>query len=248
MIVITGGAGFIGSVLVWKFNQMGRHDIVVVDENAPESPKWQNVAKRKFTDYLEHNAFLEKLEAGAFKGSLEAIVHMGAISSTTEQSRERLEKNNFEYTRRLAECCLKNNVRFLYASSAATYGSGERGYSDDDKLIPKLKPLNPYGQSKHDFDLWILENHLQKQVAGFKFFNVFGPNEYHKGHMRSLIHKGYEQIKKQGKMRLFKSYRLEYPDGEQTDPIGLAEPAGLRVLRGGSFRRTERSARAAFRN
>ena len=215
MIVITGGAGFIGSVLVWRLNQMGHDDLIVVDQNARGRPKWKNLEKHRFAEYLEHDEFLKRFEAGAFGDGVEGILHMGAVTDTTERDLEYLNKNNFEYTRRLATQAFKSGTRFLYASSAATYGAGELGYSDEDVLTPKLEPLNPYGESKHEFDLWVLKNGHQGRVAGFRFFNVFGPNEYHKGEMRSMIHKGYGQIKESAKVRLFKSYRPEYGDGEQ---------------------------------
>jgi len=215
VIVVTGGAGFIGSALVWKLNALGFDDILIVDDKAQGSPKWKNIAKRKFTDYQESGDFLASLTKGTLTGKIEALFHMGACTDTTETDRDYLTQNNFEYTKRLAEWSLKNKVRFLYASSAATYGSGENGYSDNDSNSLKLKPLNLYGESKQQFDLWTLERGLQDRIAGFKFFNVFGPNEYHKGHMRSVIHKGYGEIKSEGKIRLFKSYRKEYSDGEQ---------------------------------
>jgi ADP-L-glycero-D-manno-heptose 6-epimerase len=216
MIIVTGGAGFIGSVLVWQLNQLGEKDILVIDQKAKGSPKWQNIKKRTFTDYLESDHFLSELKTGRFdKRSVQAVFHMGACTDTTEMDTAYLTQNNLEYSQHLAEWSLKNKARFLYASSAATYGAGEKGYADTDEVSAHLKPLNPYGVSKQQFDEWVLAKKLQGRMAGFKFFNVFGPNEYHKGAMRSMINKGYEQIKKEGKIRLFKSYRKEYADGEQ---------------------------------
>ena len=215
MIVITGGAGFIGSCLAWKFNALGRNDLLIVDDQGMRTPKSLNLAKRKYADYLEKNDFLKFLSRASSARDVEAIFHMGACADTTETNKEYLWENNFEYSKRLAEWSLKEGRPFFYASSAATYGDGGEGYSDDENKTPRLKPLNLYGMSKQVFDLWVLENKLQKKFAGFKFFNVFGPNEYHKGEMRSVVHKGYGQIKKEGKIRLFKSYRKEYADGEQ---------------------------------
>lgn len=215
MIIITGGAGFIGSVLLWKLNQLGEKNLVVVDQDAKNSPKWNNLKNHHFADCLESDEFLERLEHGRFEGEIRAIFHLGACSDTTEMDRNYLRKNNSEYSERIAKWCVANDAYLCYASSAATYGDGELGFSDDDKLTPRLKPLNPYGQSKLDFDRWVLENGLQNKVTGFRFFNVYGPNEYHKGAMRSLAHKGFEQIMQTGKLKLFKSYRGEYPDGGQ---------------------------------
>jgi ADP-L-glycero-D-manno-heptose 6-epimerase len=215
MIVITGGAGFIGSVLVWKLNTLGEKDILVVDQHAQGSAKWNNLKKRAYSRVLESDAFLAGLERGEFNGKIRTVFHMGACSDTTEKDAAYLRKNNTDYTRILAEWCLKEKAYFCYASSAAAYGDGSLGFSDSDTLTPKLKPLNPYGQSKLDFDAWVLKKGLQNEVTGFRFFNVYGPNEYHKGHMRSLVNKGFEQIRFAGKLRLFKSYKKEYPDGGQ---------------------------------
>ncbi|OGW84236.1 MAG: ADP-glyceromanno-heptose 6-epimerase [Omnitrophica bacterium GWA2_52_8] len=215
MIVVTGGAGFIGSCLVWKLNELGRTDILLVDENGQSLPKSLNWNREKVLDYIEKGDFLKRLLRGELAGKIETLFHMGACSATTEQNREYLYENNFSYSRLLAEWTLKNGVQFLYASSAATYGAGDRGYCDEDAITPHLTPLNPYGESKQMFDLWLLEQGLANRLAGFKFFNVYGPNEYHKGDMRSMVHKGYEQIKKEGRIRLFKSYRQDLADGEQ---------------------------------
>ncbi len=215
MIVVTGAAGFIGSVLVWRLNGLGRRDILAVDQGAKNSPKWNNLKKRDFDSYCESDEFIGRLEKKEFNGKVRAIFHMGACSDTTEQDRSFLRKNNSEYSERIARWCLDNDAYLSYASSAAVYGGGELGFSDEDKLAERLKPLNPYGQSKLDFDRWVLGRGHQNRLTGFRFFNVYGPNEYHKGHMRSLVQKGFEQIRDTGRLRLFKSYRNEYPDGGQ---------------------------------
>ena len=215
MIVITGGAGFIGSVLVWKFNQMGRKDLLVVDQGAQGSFKWDNLKKLSYELYLESDVFLSCLRKGDFKKKITAILHMGACSDTTEMDTAFLKRNNSGYSERIAQWAVDNNIYLAYASSAATYGAGEQGFSDDDIKTPHLKPLNPYGQSKLDFDNWVLRHGFEKRITGFRFFNVYGPNEYHKGAMRSMVHKGFQQIMETGKIRLFKSYKNEYPDGGQ---------------------------------
>jgi ADP-L-glycero-D-manno-heptose 6-epimerase len=215
MIVITGGAGFIGSVILWKLNLLGERNILIVDQDAKGSPKWANVKKATFQDYFESDIFLEKLERGEFDGKVKAIFHMGACSSTTEMDIDYLKRNNSGYSECIANWCLKTGAYLSYASSAAIYGDGELTFSDDDKLTPRLKPLNPYGQSKLDFDEWVLRNGHEKHFTGFRFFNVYGPNEYHKGSMRSMVHKGFQQIQAEGKLKLFKSYRPEYADGGQ---------------------------------
>jgi ADP-L-glycero-D-manno-heptose 6-epimerase len=213
MWIVTGGAGFIGSVLLWKLNEQGLSDVVVVDR-LDASDKWKNLRSRKFADYLEADDFVEALEAGRLP-KIEGIVHLGADSSTTESDAAYLLRNNYEYTKRLALWALRKEARFIYASSAATYGDGGQGYRADPATTEKLLPLNMYGYSKHLFDLWALRHGVSKKMVGVKFFNVYGPNEYHKGDMRSVPLKAYEQIKRDGKVRLFRSYRPEYKDGEQ---------------------------------
>ncbi len=213
-IVVTGGAGFIGSCFLWKLNQSGVSDIIVVDRLG-NSEKWKNLVGKQFEDYLDKDLFLEQLTAGRFGKTIDAIVHMGACSSTTETDASYLMQNNYRYTKKLAQWALALEKRFVYASSAATYGMGEHGYCDDDAVAPLLKPLNMYGYSKHAFDLWLLKNGFQSRCAGIKFFNVYGPNEFHKDDMRSMVLKGYEQIKATGKIKLFRSHRDDYQDGEQ---------------------------------
>ncbi len=214
MIVVTGGAGFIGSAFVAKLNAEGQDAIVIVDE-LESSGKWKNLVKRRYTDYIHKGAFLEMVVSNRVPFPVEAIVHMGACSSTTEQDADYLMENTFHYTSFLADWALARGVRFVYASSAATYGDGGRSFSDDDEVTRGLRPINMYGYSKQLFDLRVLREGLQDRVAGIKFFNVFGPNEYHKGDMTSVVFKAFHQIRETGKVRLFKSYRPEYGDGGQ---------------------------------
>lgn len=213
-IIVTGGAGFIGSCLLWKLNLEGISDILVVD-HLGDSLKWRNLTGKHFKDYIEKNDFLDLVLEDKIDRDIDIIVHLGACTSTTCTDATYMLKNNYEYSKILAKFALKRRISFLYASSGATYGSGEDGFSDEDEATLKLKPLNIYGYSKHLFDLWLIRNGLANKVAGFKFFNVFGPNEYHKGEMMSVIAKSFEKIVKEKKIRLFKSYRDDYADGEQ---------------------------------
>lgn len=213
MYIVTGGAGFIGSALVWKLNQQGIDDILVVD-NLGLGDKWKNLVNRTYADYLHKSTFLQLIEKGRLN-NVTAVLHMGACSSTTEQDAEYLIENNYRYTKILADYCLRKQIRFIYASSAATYGDGTLGFDDNPLLIPQLKPLNMYGYSKQLFDVWALRNDLLGRMVGLKFFNVFGPNEYHKGDMKSVVCKAVAQITAHGRMRLFKSHREDYGHGEQ---------------------------------
>jgi len=230
MIVVTGAAGFIGSCVVAQLNERGQEDLVLVDHlectkdgcphrrSLPEScedPKTKNLANKKFAAYCDKADFLDMILKDQLPWDVSAIIHMGACSSTTLQDAEYFQKNNFEYTRHLAQWALDHKVRFIYASSAATYGDGSCGYKDDVETIRRCRPLNLYGESKQKLDEWILDQNLLGQVVGLKFFNVFGPNEYHKKDMRSVIAKAYDGVVAEGKMRLFKSYKPEYGDGEQ---------------------------------
>ncbi|RJP62797.1 MAG: ADP-glyceromanno-heptose 6-epimerase [Ignavibacteriales bacterium] len=214
MIVVTGGAGFIGSAIVWRLNQLGKDDILIVDELG-EDEKWKNLVGLNFADYLDKGNFIDRIIDGDPDLDIEAIIHMGACSSTTEKDADYLMHNNFKYTQELAKYCIGNNVRFIYASSAATYGNGEQGYDDNEKELNTLRPMNMYGYSKQLFDLWAKKNNLLNKLVGLKFFNVYGPNEFHKADMRSVVHKAYGQIKETGKVNLFKSYKKDYEDGEQ---------------------------------
>jgi ADP-L-glycero-D-manno-heptose 6-epimerase len=216
MIVVTGGAGFIGSAIVWGLNKKGITDIHIVDWLKDED-KWKNLLNLKFLDYEEKDPFLKRIlfDDKILKDKVDTVIHMGACSSTTENDASFLIENNFKYTQVLARWCLRNNKKFIYASSAATYGNGSNGFDDDHNKLDTLKPLNKYGFSKHIFDLWALRNNLLDKITGLKFFNVYGPNEYHKGDMKSVIYKAYEQIIATGKLKLFKSYKTEYKDGGQ---------------------------------
>ena len=213
MYIVTGGAGFIGSSVVWRLNQAGINDVLIVD-NLGKTIKWKNLVNLKYSDYINKDRFLSELLSDRLE-EIEGIVHMGACSSTTEIDADYLMTNNFHYSVQLADYALRKNIRFIYASSAATYGGGEYGFSDDVQSMLQLKPLNMYGYSKHLFDMWVLKNRCMDRLVGLKFFNVFGPNEYHKGEMSSVILKAFNQINDSGKIRLFKSYRPEYKDGEQ---------------------------------
>jgi len=213
MIVVTGGAGFIGSALVHALNRRGCTEISVVDIE-DHSEKKNNLAPLKFSRLVSPDTFLEQVFAGSLKG-VDTLFHLGACSSTTEMDIDFLNRNNFQFTQHLARYCLGRGIRFIYASSAATYGDGQQGYSDDVSRLATLKPLNPYGQSKQDFDVWAQQEGVLDRMVGLKYFNVFGPNEYHKEDMRSMVLKGYEQIRDTGKIRLFKSYHNEYGDGQQ---------------------------------
>jgi len=217
MIIVTGGAGFIGSCVVRTLNDAGRDDIIIVD-NIAETDKWMNMRNKKFIKYVNKAEFLEELPSYE---NVEAIIHMGAQSSTTERDFDYLWKNNFEYTKALWNYCAEKQISFIYASSAATYGDGAQGF-DDKTPIDDLLPLNGYGYSKQVFDLWVKNQALAAkpivkpaQAVGLKFFNVYGPNEYFKGSMASMVFHGFNQIKADGETRLFKSSNPDYEDGGQ---------------------------------
>ncbi len=214
MIIVTGGAGFIGSAFVWKLNQEGMDDIIVVDRLGT-SDKWKNLVNLRYVNYLHKSDFYEMIYHDTVRFDVEAVVHLGACSSTTERDADYLWQNNSAYTATLAEWAIDHGVRLIYASSAATYGDGAQGFSDDHAKIPSLKPINMYGYSKQVFDLKALRQGWENTIAGVKFFNVFGPNEYHKGDMASVIFKAFHSIRETGAVKLFKSCRPEYPDGGQ---------------------------------
>ena len=216
LTAVTGGAGLIGSAVVWGLNQKGFQNIILVDEENPSPAKEKNLQNLSFQRQLNPKLFRELVSSRSQDlANIHTIIHLGACSSTTETDEDFLRDNNLLYTRDLCEFSLEKNIRFVYASSAATYGDGVHGMSDQDPDIKKLQPLNLYGWSKHKFDLLSQERSWDQRIAGLKYFNVFGPNEEHKGHMRSVVSKAYQQISETGYMSLFKSHRPEYKDGEQ---------------------------------
>ena len=210
MLILTGGAGFIGSCFLAALNAAGREDVVVVD-SLGSGHKWKNLVGKKFIGIVGKEDFLEMLGTEDLD-EVDAVVHMGACSSTTETDADYLYSNNYLYSIDVAEFALERNARFIYASSAATYGNGEQGYLD---ASVDLRPLNMYGYSKHLFDLWIRNQGLAESCVGLKFFNVFGPNEYHKDAMCSMVFKAVEQIRTTGHVQLFKSTDPAYGDGMQ---------------------------------
>ena len=211
-ILVTGGAGFIGSALVWELNRRGAEKIWITDILGT-SEKWKNLTPLRFADYLEAEDLMPMLEKNGAKFDL--VLHLGACSATTESDATYLIRNNYENTKNLAAWSLANGARFVYASSAATYGDGGAGMSDTDAEIEKFRPLNMYGYSKHLFDLFAKRHGILDRIVGLKYFNVFGPNETHKDDMRSLVNKAYSQVVGTGEIRLFKSHRPDYRDGEQ---------------------------------
>ncbi len=212
MIIVTGGAGFIGSCVVRTLNDAGVEDIVIVD-NIASTDKWMNIRNKRYLKYVNKKDFL--FELPAYK-DVKAIIHMGACSSTTERNFDYLWNNNFEFTKALWNYCAEKQISFIYASSAATYGDGEQGF-DDRMDIDQLRPLNGYGYSKQLFDQWVKHQASEYPVqhVGLKFFNVYGPNEYYKGSMASMIFHGFNQIKADGEIRLFRSCNPNYEDGGQ---------------------------------
>jgi len=212
-LIVTGAAGFIGRNVVAEVNRRGSSDIVLVD-SLGTTEKWKNLVGLRFEDMVTPEDLWDWLR-GRRPGPLSGIIHLGACSSTTEADAEYLMRNNYRYTRQLCEWALANSTRFIYASSAATYGDGSFGFSDEDAVTERLAPLNMYGYSKHIFDLWALRNRLFDQIVGLKYFNVFGPYEDHKDDMRSVVAKAYDEVRRTGRLSLFKSYREGTPDGEQ---------------------------------
>lgn len=215
MIIVTGGAGFIGSALVWRLNQRGEDNIIIVD-HLDKSDKWKNLSSLRYDEYIDKTEFLDMLESNKFGNQIGALFHMGACSSTTEQDANYLMENNYRYTGRIARWREDHReCRLIYASSAATYGDGKQGFIDNEEELYKLRPLKMYGYSKHKFDLLAKKKGWLSDIAGLKYFNVFGPNEYHKGDMRSVINKKYPDMRDKGEVSLFKSHRKDYKDGEQ---------------------------------
>ena len=211
-IIVTGGAGFIGSCIVRTLNDRGYENIYIVD-NIAETDKWMNIRNKKYIEYIPRDAFVDRLDDGDFD-DVSAVIHMGACSATTEKDFDYLWSNNVLFSELLWEFCADLDIQFIYASSAATYGDGAKGF--DDASIDGLLPLNGYGYSKQVFDIWTkTQTDRPKQAVGLKFFNVYGPNEYYKGSMASMVFHGFGQIKKDGEIRLFKSCNDKYADGGQ---------------------------------
>ena len=209
-ILVTGGAGLIGSALIWELNRQGATNILVADLLGKDE-KWKNLTPLRFADYVEGDALVERLEL--FK-DITTIYHLGACSATTETDAAYLIRNNFEFTKTLAQFALSANRRFVYASSAATYGAVAESLPETTPLAT-LRPLNMYGYSKHMFDCYAEQAGFLDRITGLKYFNVYGPNENHKGDMRSVVYKAFHQIQQTGAVSLFKSYKPEYPDGGQ---------------------------------
>ncbi|MBN8218568.1 MAG: ADP-glyceromanno-heptose 6-epimerase [Spirochaetes bacterium] len=235
MILVTGGAGFIGSAYVWQLNQKGRRDIAVCDR-FESGDKWRNLRDLRYADFFEPDdldAWMQRHGKG-----LESIIHLGACSATTENDMDFLWRNNVEFSKRLWAHAVRRGASFFYASSAATYGAGERGYVDDEKEVPALRPLNKYGYSKQCFDLWVLDQaKAPRRWGGLKFFNVFGPNEYHKGGQASVVLHHFREHKASGKVHLFQSHRAGIADGEQKRDFVYVKDA-VRML---DFLRTSRA-------
>lgn len=221
MIVITGGAGMIGSMIGWHLNHaFKRRDLVLVDR-LHHAEQWQNLCHRRYANYLDKDELLPWLQglSKAEASKIEAVIHMGAISATTERDFNKLVQDNIRYSQSLWQCCTAMQVPFLYASSAATYGNGAQGYEDDQSQMDSLRPLNGYGYSKLFFDQWAWQQvqlgNQPPQWCGFKFFNVYGPNEYHKERMASVVFHSFNQFRETGTVRLFKSHLPDYADGMQ---------------------------------
>jgi ADP-L-glycero-D-manno-heptose 6-epimerase len=213
MIIVTGAAGFIGSVLVGKLNSLDKSNLILVDDFSNDE-KNKNLYNKQFTQQIDRSEFIEWFMKNA--ESVSEFYHIGARTDTTEFNVDIFNELNLNYSKALWKICAKNSIPFIYASSAATYGMGEFGFDDDHELIEKLQPLNPYGKSKNDFDKWVLLQDSQPPFwAGFKFFNVYGPNEFHKSRMASVIFHTVQQINTTGGMQLFKSHHPDYKDGEQ---------------------------------
>lgn len=213
--LVTGGAGFIGSALIWHLNQLG-HDAILVSDYLGRGDKFRNLVPLRFADYLEADQLLSAIEQEAsWLEPIETIFHLGANSATTEQDNRLLIETNYRYTKTLAHWAMARDKRFVYASSAATYGDGSAGMQDDLASLHSLQPLNMYGYSKHLFDLYAQRMGWLDRMVGLKYFNVYGPNENHKGDMMSLVQKAVGQIQQTGQLKLFKSHHPDYADGEQ---------------------------------
>ena len=228
MIVVTGGAGCIGSAIVWALNKRGITEIILVDD-AGHPEKEKNIASLHYFSLENKDTFLNYTKNLSMPWKVDAIIHMGGCSSTIERDEAFLTTNNLNYTQCLAEYALNKGARFIYASSAATYGSGENGFSDEVD-IKSLSPLNLYAHSKQKFDLWAQAQGAFNHIVGLKFFNVFGPSEYHKKEMQSMVRRGFLQVLDNGKIRLFKSHNPEYADGDQERDFLYVKDAVQMVL------------------
>ena len=224
--IVTGAAGFIGRNVVATLNRQGLDDLLLVDRLG-EDEKWKNLRGLHYEDVFSPDDLDGWLHGRA---GVDAIIHLGACSDTTESDADFLLENNYRFSRRLCSWAVEHDARFVYASSAATYGDGTHGYTDDDASTRRLKPLNMYGYSKHMFDLWALRSGLLNQVVGLKFFNVFGPFEEHKGDMRSVVAKAHGQILATGELSLFKSYRSDVADGDQRRDFVYVDDAVAVIL------------------
>jgi len=213
MIVVTGAAGFIASNMVAKLNEQGRHDLVVVDEFSTRE-KNRNLQSKSYHQKVHRDDFIQWFKEHGQE--VDQVIHLGARTDTTEFDKDIFNRLNLNYSKDIWKLCVGFNIPLVYASSAATYGGGELGYRDDHELVHDLRPLNPYGESKNEFDKWVLQQDLEPPFwAGIKFFNVYGPNEYHKGRMASVVYHAFHQIIRTGKMKLFRSHRQDYEHGEQ---------------------------------
>ncbi len=213
IIIVTGAAGFIGSAVARHLNDLGYHRLLLVDD-IEKTEKWKNLLGKKFYDFISKNDLFSWLIDHA--DEVGGIIHLGACSDTLEKDGDYLMENNFRYTQILAEVALEHDIRFIYASSAATYGDGSQGFSDDIDQLEELRPLNLYGFSKHFFDLWAKQQGILDRIVGLKYFNVFGPNENHKGHMASMVYKMLPKVKNEGVVHLFRSSDPDnFGDGQQ---------------------------------
>jgi len=224
MILITGAAGFIGSAVACALNRQGRNDLILCDRFC-ESEKWKNILGLQYNRFVHRDELFDFLLDDPQATDIKAVIHLGACSDTTETDMDYLLENNVNYSIGLCQWSIENNVRFVYASSAAVYGDGNLGFSDADDLTPRLRPLNKYGFSKWMFDMWVLENQLVNKVAGLRYFNVFGPNEYHKGKMASVVFHTCPQAVSNGMVKLFESHREDVKHGEQARDFIYIEEA-----------------------
>ncbi|HEX5538890.1 MAG TPA: ADP-glyceromanno-heptose 6-epimerase, partial [Methylophilaceae bacterium] len=232
MIVITGGAGMIGSMIAWHLNTVLKRDDIVIADRLHHPEQWQNLVHRRYADYLDKDELFGWLERA---GNIDAVIHMGAISATIERDFNKLVEDNIRYSQKLWAWCAERQVPFLYASSAATYGDGAHGYDDDEDKLDQLRPLNGYGYSKQFFDQWVQRQIRQglvtpPQWCSFKFFNVYGPNEYHKERMASVALHSFNQFRETGTVRLFKSHVAHYQDGMQLRDFVYVKDAAAVVV------------------